>query len=170
METAGFPRSVWPLAHQETSHLPPHVDSDVLNRDAAPDRRRRRFSQREQPYAYTSSNWKNFGGSAAANTNDDSAAKLKETAQKEFGNRAEEFLKHYSADNPAQAELALKDFAGDRFIAFSTWKWLEAQKSTGKSAVYRYRFDSALQRPCRGERQIPVRRAIVEIIFLRDSR
>jgi para-nitrobenzyl esterase len=81
------------------------------------------------------------GGSAAANAKDDAAAKLKEMAQKEFGDKAEELLKHYSADNPAQAERALKDFAGDRFIAFSTWKWLEAQKSTGKSAVYRYRFD-----------------------------
>jgi para-nitrobenzyl esterase len=81
------------------------------------------------------------GGSAAANTKDDAVAKLKEMAQKEFGDKAEEFLKHYSADDPAQAERALKDFAGDRFIAFSTWKWLEAQKSTGKSALYRYRFD-----------------------------
>jgi para-nitrobenzyl esterase len=80
-------------------------------------------------------------GSAAANAQDGQVAKLKETAQKDFGDKADEFLKHYSAENDAQAERALKDYAGDHFIAFSTWKWLEAQKSTGKSPVYRYRFD-----------------------------
>ena len=80
-------------------------------------------------------------GSSAANAQDGQVAKLQELAQKEFGDKADEFLKHYSAENDAQAERALKDYAGDHFIAFSTWKWLEAQKSTGKSPEYRYRFD-----------------------------
>jgi len=35
----------------------------------------------------------------------------------------------------------LQQYATDRFIAFGTWKWLEAQAATGKSPVYRYRFD-----------------------------
>ncbi len=66
---------------------------------------------------------------------------LKATASKDFGNNAQEFLRVYSANSDAQARRALKDLEGDRFIAWSTWRWLEAQATTGKQSVYRYRFD-----------------------------
>jgi para-nitrobenzyl esterase len=71
-------------------------------------------------------------------------ASLKESAEKEFGAKAPEFLRLYSADNDDQAYRAMEDFEGDRFIAYSTWKWLEMQKASGKQTVYRYRFDLAL--------------------------
>ena len=32
------------------------------------------------------------------------------------------------------------DFAGDNFLVYSTWAWLEAQVKTGDSPVYRYLF------------------------------
>ena len=35
---------------------------------------------------------------------------------------------------------AAKDFAGDKFLVYSTWAWLEAQVKTGGSPVYRYLF------------------------------
>jgi para-nitrobenzyl esterase len=35
----------------------------------------------------------------------------------------------------------MEDFAGDRFIAWSTWRWMEAQTATGKQPIYRFRFD-----------------------------
>jgi para-nitrobenzyl esterase len=79
------------------------------------------------------------GGFAVAKENQTAA--LKETSTKEFGDKADEFLKLYPGPDDAQATRSLADFGGDRFIAFSTWKWLEAQKRTGKSPVYRYRFD-----------------------------
>ena len=69
---------------------------------------------------------------------------LKETAQEEFGTKAGEFLQLYPADTDEQAYRIMEDFEGDRFIAYSTWKWMEAQKATGKQVVYRYRFDLAL--------------------------
>jgi len=69
---------------------------------------------------------------------------LKATAAKEFGEKAREFLRLYPANNDAQARRSLEDFAGDRFIACSTWRWLEAQTTTGKQPAYRYRFDLAL--------------------------
>jgi para-nitrobenzyl esterase len=68
-------------------------------------------------------------------------AALKETAKKEFGDKADQFLRLYPSDTDEQSARSMADFAGDRFIAFSTWKWLEDQKKTGKSPVYRYRFD-----------------------------
>jgi para-nitrobenzyl esterase len=83
--------------------------------------------------------WNKDEGSAAPKDNPTGA--LKEAAQKEFGDQAEQFLRLYPSENEKQAARSMIDFAGDRFIAFSTWKWLEAQTKTGKSPVYRYRFD-----------------------------
>jgi para-nitrobenzyl esterase len=35
------------------------------------------------------------------------------------------------------------DYGGDAFIAFGTWKWIEAHRRTGDSPVYRYHFELA---------------------------
>jgi len=82
---------------------------------------------------------KDEGGSGVPKENPTSV--LKETAQKEFGDKGDEFLRLYPSATDDQAARSMEDFAGDRFIAFSTWKWLEAEKKTGRSPVYRYRFD-----------------------------
>lgn len=63
------------------------------------------------------------------------------TAKKQFGADADQFLKFYPAANDAEASQAAEDFAGDTFIAYSTWAWLEAQTKTGEAPVYRYKFD-----------------------------
>ena len=68
---------------------------------------------------------------------------LKAEAQKQFGGNAAEALKLYPSATPEQASRSLQDLAGDRFIAWATWEWIEAQKKTGKQPVYRYRFDLA---------------------------
>jgi para-nitrobenzyl esterase len=65
---------------------------------------------------------------------------LRATALKEFGQRAEEFLQVYRATDDAEALRAAQDFAGDRFLVYSTWAWLEAQTMTGRAPVYRYLF------------------------------
>ncbi len=64
-------------------------------------------------------------------------------ARKRFGAHAEEFLKLYPGESDAQAKQSANDLAGDDFIAFSTWKWLDLQRA-GKSPVYRYRFEQTL--------------------------
>jgi para-nitrobenzyl esterase len=58
-----------------------------------------------------------------------------------FKDRAAEFLKLYPGDTDAQALRSAIDFGGDSFIAFGTWKWIEAQRKTGDAAVYRYHFE-----------------------------
>jgi para-nitrobenzyl esterase len=60
-----------------------------------------------------------------------------------FGSKADQLLKAYPASNDEQAKRSAQDLMGDQFIAYSTWKWLEMQGSTGASPVYRYRFDEA---------------------------
>ena len=62
-------------------------------------------------------------------------------AQKAFGDRADEFLKLYPAATDAEAIESAGDFVSDRFIIYSTWRWLEAQVATGDAPVYRYRLD-----------------------------
>jgi len=71
------------------------------------------------------------------------AASVKELGEKEFKEKAAEFFKLYQVTDDATAVRSWEDFAGDRFIALGTWKWMEAEAKTGKSPIYRYRFDQA---------------------------
>ena len=67
----------------------------------------------------------------------------KSFASVRFQDRAPEFLKLYPADTDAQALRSAIDYAGDTFIAFGTWKWIEAHRQTGDSPVYRYHLELA---------------------------
>jgi para-nitrobenzyl esterase len=69
------------------------------------------------------------------------AERFKAQAQAEFDADAGRFLEVYPASTDEQAEESAGDFASDRFIAFSTWRWIEAQVQTGNAPVYRYRLD-----------------------------
>ncbi|HEY1766522.1 MAG TPA: carboxylesterase family protein [Terracidiphilus sp.] len=71
------------------------------------------------------------------------ADKWKEFAAQTYGDHAAEFLSLYPGDTDAQAVRSAIDYNSDTFIAFSTWKWIDAQTKTGDSAVYRYHFDLA---------------------------
>jgi para-nitrobenzyl esterase len=71
------------------------------------------------------------------------ATSFTKLAHSDFGDKAEAFLKLYPATNDEEAKRSAQDLAGDRFIAFSTWKWIEMQKKTGKARVFRYEFDQA---------------------------
>lgn len=66
---------------------------------------------------------------------------VKADAQKEFGDKASEFLKLYEAESDPMR--AAEDLASDRFISWSAWRWMEAQSKTGTQPLYRYRFDLA---------------------------
>ena len=70
-------------------------------------------------------------------------ASFTEQATKDFGTRSADFLAVYPATTDAEAVQSAGDFVSDRFIAYSTWAWLEAQVKTGQAPVYRYRFDLA---------------------------
>ena len=68
---------------------------------------------------------------------------MQKTAHDEFGTYAEEFLRLYPSGTPEQAARSGAELAADRFIAFGTWAWLEAQAKAGHQPVYRYRFERA---------------------------
>jgi para-nitrobenzyl esterase len=63
------------------------------------------------------------------------------TAKADFSDNAEKFLTVYPATTDAEALVSAGDYASDRFISYSTWRWLEAHVATGQSPVFRYRLD-----------------------------
>ncbi|HQF47110.1 MAG TPA: carboxylesterase family protein [Flavobacterium alvei] len=69
-------------------------------------------------------------------TNESYAAKIKEL----YGDKAEEVLKLYPAGTPEVTEQSATDLAGDRFIAYSTWKWFDLHRKNSSQPVYRYYF------------------------------
>jgi para-nitrobenzyl esterase len=66
------------------------------------------------------------------------AVSFSDQAARDFGTRASDFLAVYPTTNDVVAFESASDYAGDHFIAFSTWRWLAAQVATGKAPVYRY--------------------------------
>ena len=69
--------------------------------------------------------------------------KWKAFATEHFGDRADEFLTLYPGATDEQAIRSAIDYGSDAFIAFGTWQWIEAQRKTGDSPVYRYHFELA---------------------------
>ncbi len=70
-----------------------------------------------------------------------SAESFTAQATQAFGADARDFLAAYPAHADAEAVRAAGDYAGDRFIAYSTWAWLEAHAQTGHAQLHRYFFD-----------------------------
>jgi para-nitrobenzyl esterase len=93
------------------------------------------------------------------------ADSLKATAQKEFGEKSAEFLKLYPSDTDEHALRSAEDFAGDQFIAFSTWEWMESQAKTGKQPIYRYRFDLGPPADPKGPQLGAFHSAEIEYVF-----
>jgi para-nitrobenzyl esterase len=57
-----------------------------------------------------------------------------------YGTRADEALKFYPATTREEIIQAATDLAGDRFIAYSTWKWMDLHVRTSGARVYRYLY------------------------------
>jgi para-nitrobenzyl esterase len=86
--------------------------------------------------------WNSDEGSSAA-ANGMTVEQWKVRADALFKERSAEFLKLYPGENDAQALRSAVDYSGDTFIAFSTWKWIEAHRMTGDAPIYRYHFELA---------------------------
>ena len=75
--------------------------------------------------------------------NDMTGAKWKDFAAQTFGEHAAEFLSLFPGDTDQQAVRSAIDYDSDKFIAFSTWRWVDAQTKTGDAPVYRYHLELA---------------------------
>lgn len=50
----------------------------------------------------------------------------------------------YPSGNDDEAKRSVVALAGDNFIVYSTWRWIEAHAASGRSAIYRYLFDQLI--------------------------
>ena len=57
-----------------------------------------------------------------------------------YGERAGDAAKVYAGSTTDEVRQAATDLASDRFIAFSTWKWIDSHSRTGTKPVYRYLY------------------------------
>jgi para-nitrobenzyl esterase len=64
---------------------------------------------------------------------------FEKAVQRLYPDNADAAWKVYGVSNPDEVVQAATDLAGDRFIAFSTWRWADAQNKTDKP-VYRYYY------------------------------
>jgi para-nitrobenzyl esterase len=104
-------------------------------------------------------------GSVLARKERPTAANSRARAEGEFSGRADEFLRLYPAGTDAEALRSAEDYSGDTFIAWGTWRWIEAQKKSGKQAVYRYRFDMSLPSAEKAEGLGAYHSAEIEYVF-----
>lgn len=115
----------------------PVIDGKVLTEPVS-----ETYAEGKQAHVPLLAGWnRDEGGLAAARGM--TAAKWKSQAEKRFGDHAAEFLKVYPGNDDAEAARSAIDYAGDLFIAFGTWRWIEAQVKTGEAPVYRYHFELA---------------------------
>jgi para-nitrobenzyl esterase len=63
---------------------------------------------------------------------------LEKAIHRLYGEHGAEVSKEYSASTNDEARDAATELASDRFIAFSTWKWIDLAGKTGGKPVYRY--------------------------------
>ena len=87
--------------------------------------------------------WNRDEGGLTLGGKEPPVAAMQKIAHDEFKDQAEEFLRLYPSNTSELASRSGAELAADRFIAYGTWAWLEAQTKTGHQAVYRYRFDRA---------------------------
>jgi para-nitrobenzyl esterase len=97
------------------------------------------FAARKQAHIPLLAGWNRDEGGAPRSSV--TLETYKQSAQATWGSRADDFMRAYPATTDAEAQRSMADLAADRFIAASTWEWIEAQVKTGDAPVYRFRFD-----------------------------
>lgn len=58
-----------------------------------------------------------------------------------YPGKADDVFRLYPATNEAEVMDAAQDLASDRFIGYSTWKWVDLATKTGGKPTYYYRYD-----------------------------
>lgn len=77
----------------------------------------------------------------------------KNALQKVYGDRAEDVLKYYPGSTNEEVVRSATDLASDRYIVYSTWKWLDLHGKTNGHAVYRYLYTHNLP-PLKGDSNV----------------
>jgi para-nitrobenzyl esterase len=79
-------------------------------------------------------------GGRALLRDDPTPEKARAVLAQQFGARAADAEKIFPLGSADEISQSLTDLASDRFIGFSTWKWLEEHARTSGQPVYRYLY------------------------------
>jgi para-nitrobenzyl esterase len=71
--------------------------------------------------------------------------------QRLYGEKAADAFSRYPASSEAEVLDAARDLAGDRFIGYSTWKWVDLATKTGGKPTYYYLYARPRPRMLRKE-------------------
>jgi para-nitrobenzyl esterase len=84
--------------------------------------------------------WNSAEGNAwgVLGANEPTPENLQSSIKKMYGDNADAVGKVYSGQTKDEVLEAATALSGDRFIAFSTWKWFDLQRQTSGKPVYRY--------------------------------
>src|SRR6185503_7188516 len=84
--------------------------------------------------------WNSEESSWRAMTPSPSADSARAVLARMFGDRASEAAQYYPIGDSVRTTQSLTDLAGDRFMGYGTWKWLETHAATSEQPVYRYLY------------------------------
>ena len=129
-------RATKPVSDLSLVHFAPVVDGYLLPESVATI-----FAAGKQNDVPLIAGWNHDEGGVLMKSTVESFQK---SVKDRFGENASRVLRVYPAPSNADAIRSASDLAADTFIAYSTWKWLEAQATTGKQPLYRYRFDEVV--------------------------
>ncbi|MDQ1468719.1 MAG: para-nitrobenzyl esterase, partial [Bryobacterales bacterium] len=83
-------------------------------------------------------NSEEMNGRAVLGREEPTGENFQKGVERLYKDRAAEVLKEYAAANNEEARQVATDLASDRFIAYSTWKWIDVAGKTGSKPVYQY--------------------------------
>ncbi len=125
-----------PILHgQGAPHFGPDVDGYFLPKPVPSI-----YASGQQAHIPLLAGWNRDEGRASTPGERFNPAVFAAEAELEFPGRGQELLRLYPIADKGEALQSASAFAGDKFIAYSTWSWLEAQVATGGAPVYRYYF------------------------------
>lgn len=100
------------------------------------------FAAGKQMHVNLLAGWNSAEGGDAAvlGKAEPTIANFTAAVQKMYGDKSAEILKVYVPATDADVRRVATELASDRFIAFSTWKFIDMQSKTGGKPVYRYYY------------------------------
>jgi para-nitrobenzyl esterase len=116
----------------------PNIDGHFMPKDA-----HEIYGAGEQAHVPLLAGWNldEVRGGVVLGEEEVTAQSFTKQTRERFGPAAEPLLKVYPAGSDAEALESAAALAGDLFIGYATWKWIEMHGKTGDSPVYRYSFD-----------------------------
>jgi len=99
------------------------------------------YAAGEQAHVPLLAGWNSMEGNGLGLTGkEQTKANFAAAVQKMYAEKATDILKVYDAATDEEVPQTATELASDRFIGYSTWKWIDQHAQTGKNPVYRYYY------------------------------